>query len=321
MSWYQGFEAFVREEVPLGPMTTYRVGGPAEFFALPPDGEALGALLRRAHAAGVSVRLLGHGTNLLVSDAGVRGLVIRLPKRGFANLACAGWSVHVGAGHSLPALVKWSVNRGYSGLECLQGVPGTVGAALRMNAGGKYGEIGTRVRRVHGFENDGTPFSFDARRCGFVYRDSALGSRIVMDCDLELESGDRLKGERRLTEILTEKCSSQPVDARSAGCVFKNPTKANLRREESFWPAEPLRDPPPAGLLIDQLGLKGIRFGGATISMKHANFLTCESGARAGDLAELIRLIRRRAWRERGVKLELEVEAWGFEMNELDAVG
>lgn len=315
MSWYRGFETFVRENVPLGPMTTYRVGGPAQFFALPPDADALGALLRRASESEIPVRLLGHGTNLLVSDAGVRGLVIHLPKKGFANLDCEGLRVHVGAGHSLPALVKWSVSHGFSGLECLQGVPGTVGAALRMNAGGKYGEIGSRVRRVNGFERDGTPFSFDVTECGFVYRDSALGSRIVMDCELELERGDPKAGERKLLDILNEKCRTQPVEARSAGCVFKNPKKENVVRAGDEVVSDTV---PPAGMLIDQLGLKGVRFGNASISMKHANFLIAEYGARASDLAELIRLIRRRALRERGVKLELEVETWGFSDGELD---
>src|SRR5205085_6839571 len=136
------------------------------------------------------VRFLGHGTNLLVSDAGVRGIVVRLPKKGFGFLRQEGARLEVGAGQSLPALVKWSVSRGYSGLECLQGVPGTVGAALRMNAGGKYGEIGSRVECVTGFEKDGMPFRFSMTECGFVYRDSGLGSRIVMECELKLERGD-----------------------------------------------------------------------------------------------------------------------------------
>ncbi|HLX63540.1 MAG TPA: UDP-N-acetylmuramate dehydrogenase [Planctomycetota bacterium] len=317
MNWYRGFESCVRENVPLAPLTTYRVGGPAEFFATPPDAESLGALLRRAHEHGIAVRLLGHGTNLLVSDEGVRGLVIQFPKKNFAQLDCDGLRVHVGAGHSLPALVKWSVSRGFAGLECLQGVPGTVGAALRMNAGGKYGEIGSRVRRVNGFEKDGTPFSFDVGECGFVYRDSALGSRIVMDCDLQLERGDPKTGERKLREILSEKCKSQPVNARSAGCVFKNPTKENIVLRDDDNGNEKI---PPAGMLIDQLELKGVRFGNASISMKHANFLIAEHGARAGDLAELIRLIRRRALRERGIRLDLEVETWGFADNELSAI-
>jgi UDP-N-acetylmuramate dehydrogenase len=305
MSWLQDFKQCVRQNVPLAPMTTYKVGGPAEFFAEPGDAATLGALLRRARSERIGVRLLGHGTNVLIADTGVRGLVIRLPKSGFAHVTQDGLRVRVGAGHSLPGLVKWSVSKGLSGLECLQGVPGTVGAALRMNAGGKHGEIGTRVRRVHGYENDGSPFSFDIRECGFVYRNSALGGRIVMDCEMELEAGDAEKSQQALTEILSEKCRTQPMNARSAGCVFKNPKIFGV---------------PPAGRLIDELGLKSARVGGASVSAKHANFLICENGATARDLIDLIRLIRTRVLQERGIKLELEVEAWGISDDEMNAV-
>lgn len=308
MSWQRGFENCVSAGVSLAPLTTFRVGGPAEFFAQPPDAAALGALLRRAHAEKIPVHLLGHGTNLLIADAGVSGLVIRLPKSGFANIKrdeITRGRLTIGAGHSLPGLVKWSVAQGFSGLECLQGVPGTVGAALRMNAGGKYGEIAARVRRVSGFEMDGSPFHFDARDCGFVYRNSALGGRIVMDCEMELQPGDAAASAKQLTAILAEKCKSQPVSARSAGCVFKNPKLPGM---------------PPAGMLIDQLGLKGFRIGGASVSTLHANFLICEKGATAEHLAALIRLIRARAFNERGVTLELEVETWGFSTHAFSAV-
>jgi UDP-N-acetylmuramate dehydrogenase len=292
----------VREQVALAPMTTYRVGGPAEFFAQPPDAESLGALQGRAASESVSVRLLGHGTNLLVADEGVSGLVLRLPKNGFGFRRRNETKLEVGAGHSLPGLVKWSVVNGLSGLECLQGVPGTVGAALRMNAGGKYGEICSSVRRVRGFERDGTPFDFSKDECGFVYRGSGLSGRIVMDCELELRDGNPAEGAQKMAQILHEKCSSQPVSARSAGCVFKNPKRPGV---------------PPAGRIIDELGLKGMRVGGAIVSDLHANFLVCEGAARATDLAQLIRAIRRRVLHERGIELELEVEVWGMEPHEL----
>jgi UDP-N-acetylmuramate dehydrogenase len=313
LSWYSGFESFVRENVTLAPLTTYKVGGPAQFFAEPPDAEALGALLRRAADSGIGVRLLGHGTNLLVADSGVSGLVIRLPKdeagfgfrvSGFGSAAQRATRdcVVVGAAHSLPALVKWSVANNLTGLECLQGVPGTVGAALRMNAGGKHGEIGSRVRAVCGFARDGTPFEFDAGQCGFVYRNSALSGRVVTACALQLAEGRREDGEMLLRTIIDDKRRTQPLAARSAGCAFKNPRQPGV---------------PPAGKLIDELGLKGTCVGGAKVSTLHANFLTCEGLARAGDVAELIRLIRRRALDARGVRLELEVETWGFGEEEL----
>lgn len=302
MSWYRGFEKFVTENEPLARKTTYRVGGPAEFFAQPPDALSLGELMRRAHEEEIAMRFLGHGTNLLVADSGVRGLVIKLPKSGFGFLSRDQRRVHVGAGHSLPALVKWSVARGLSGLECLQGVPGTVGAALRMNAGGKYGEIGSRVRRVRGFERDGLPFDFNRGGCGFKYRNSELGGRIVTDCELDLDEGDSSYAEEMMLRILEEKCATQPLDARSAGCVFKNPLIDGV---------------PPAGKLIDEIGMKGRRVGGASVSTLHANFLVCEGRASARDLAQLIRAIRSEVLERRGVMLELEVEVWGLESEEL----
>jgi UDP-N-acetylmuramate dehydrogenase len=306
MSWYRGFENRVREQVPLASRTTYRVGGPARYFAQPESAGELSALLARVVAENIPLRVLGGGTNLLVADRGVDGLVLRLPKKGFGFCAQDGARVIAGAAHSLPALVKWSAERGLSGLECLQGVPGTVGAALRMNAGGKYGEIGASVRRVRGFERDGSPFDFDAAGCGFVYRNSNLRGRIITECELALAPGDPAQLLPKLDEILREKCQSQPVAAHSAGCVFKNLKQDGV---------------PPTGKLIDELGLKGARVGGAFVSTLHANFLVCENDATAADLARLIRLVRERALRERGLLLEMEVEVWGMDPEELLPAG
>src|SRR5262249_34103375 len=219
MSWFRGFESIVRQKVPLASMTTYRIGGPAEFFAEPNDPMLLGQLLTRATQERIDVHFLGHGTNLLIADEGVGGLVVRLP-RNFGYLYRKGTRVRVGAGHSLPGLVKWTASQGLSGLECLQGVPGTVGAALRMNAGGKYGEICSRVRRVFGFERNGTAFDLSAAECKFSYRDSGLAGRIVAGCELDLEEGDPMESRDVMDQILREKCATQPLKARSAGCVF-----------------------------------------------------------------------------------------------------
>ncbi len=303
MSWSRGFEHFLTQNVPLARRTTYRVGGPAQYFAEPPDAKALSELLWRAAEENVPVRFLGGGSNLLVADRGVSGVVIHLPRSGFGLLRQNGAVVHVGAAHSLPALVKWSVGAGLLGLECLQGVPGSVGAALRMNAGGKYGEIGSRVRHVSGFELDGKPFEFDTAACGFTYRHSRLAGRIVTACELQLTPGEPCAGQRLLTDILREKTASQPMNARSAGCVFKNPRVPGVLA---------------AGKLVDEVGLKGLRVGGASVSTKHANFLVCDrEGASSSDLAELIRTIRGRVYQERGVLLELEIETWGLADEEL----
>ena len=304
MNWYRGFEACVREEVPLAGMTTYKVGGPAQFLAEPSSLDVLGALLSRAHDSGVPLRLLGRGTNLLVADSGVRGLVLRLDRSGFGTLRRSGNQVFAGAGCSLPALVKWSVTQGLSGLECLQGVPGTVGAALRMNAGGRHGEICQTVRSVRGFVRDGKPFQLSREECGFIYRNSGLSGRIVTECELELCEGDPAQSKKMLADILQAKCATQPLSARSAGCAFKNPKQPGVS---------------PAGKLIDDLGLKGMRAGGAVVSNLHANFLVCEGAATAADLCRLIRIIRERVFEAHGIRLELEVEVWGVQAEELAA--
>jgi len=302
MNWLQGCDSFVRERVPLATLTSYRVGGPAEFYATPPDLAALEQLLRRAADARRPVRVLGQGTNLLAADDGVEGLVIHLPRSGFGAVTCAGRRVRAGAGLGLVTLVNWSVGQGLHGLECLQGIPGTVGAALRMNAGGKYGDIGRRVRRVSGLEYSGAPFEWSAEECGFMYRGSKLSGRIVTGCELELPRGDPAIGRMLLAEVYGDKAASQPLAARSAGCVFKNPSQAGL---------------PPAGKLLDDLGLKGLRVGGASVSTLHANFLICEGQTLARDVAGLIRLVRQRVYEARGVLLELEIEVWGMEPEEL----
>mgnify|MGYP001561368419 CR=1 FL=1 len=223
LPWHHGLESFVRERVPLAQMTNYRVGGPAEFFAEPPGEEALTLVLRRAAEHALPVRMLGHGTNLLVADAGVKGLVLRLPKEGFSTLNRTDKRLEVGAGHSLPSLVKWSADAGLGGLEGLVGVPGTVGAALRMNAGGKYGEISDRVMRVAGCRMDGARFDLRREECGFRYRDSGLKGRIVTRCEMALDEAAPDESRDTLRRILDEKRATQPLADRSAGCVFKNP--------------------------------------------------------------------------------------------------
>ncbi len=304
MNWYQGFENCVRENVALARKTTYGLGGPAQFYAEPADAATLAGLLARAASAGIPVRVLGRGANLLISDNGITGLVVHLPKVGFGFAEQNELKLRVGAAHALPELVKSTVLRGLKGLESLQGIPGTVGAALRMNAGGKYGEIGSSVRRVQGFNLQGVPFDFTHAECGFVYRNSNLTSCIITECSLELQSGDPVQLHDLAQQIHHEKAESQHLTARSAGCVFKNPKLPSV---------------PSAGKLIDQLGLKGTQIGGASVSNIHANFLICRAAARADDVVKLIRLIRERVQSACGVHLELEIETWGFDSQEIGA--
>ena len=302
LKWYDGLEHIVRENVSLAGMTSYKTGGHAEFFAEPNNETELGMVLARAADNFLPVKILGSGSNLLVADRGVKGLIVRLPRAGFAKVVRDGHKLSAGAGHSLPALVNYTVNRGMAGMECLVGVPGTVGAALRMNAGGKYGEIGSRVRSVSGFTLDGTPFHWDHDHCSFKYRDSGLKDRVVTRCEMELEEMAPGFGTEMTRQIISEKSQSQPLNARSAGCVFKNPRKTGVAS---------------AGKLIDEAGLKGTHIGGAFVSTRHANFLVTGDGATSSDLADLIRIVRDRVWKREGVLLELEIAVWGFHSSEL----
>lgn len=304
MPWYGGLIGFRREE-PLAPLTSFGLGGPAEFYCEPPGEEALALTLRRAAEARVPVNVLGHGTNLLVADAGVSGLVIRLPEDSFGRFRAQGERLLVGGAQSLPGLVLRAAQRGWGGLETLAGVPGSVGAALRGNSGGRTGEIAARVLYVAGFRWDGAPFCHQRSDCGFGYRRSLLQDAIVTRCEMQIESAAPETCCRRVKDLLHAKCATQPVVSRSAGCVFKNPASPVL---------------PPAGRLIEGAGLKGFRIGGASVSRRHANFIVCTGEARASHVAQVIRFIRQRIYREFGIRLELEIETWGFAPGELPAV-
>lgn len=270
----------VRREEPLAPYTTLKVGGPAEYFVEPRDPEELARVLAAARECDVPVRVLGSGANLLVRDAGVRGAVVRLTHLNRRR----GWTVE--AGYGLPRLVKESVGAGLAGLECLAGVPAAVGGAVRMNAGGRHGEIAGAVRAVDVVTFEGAARRLRRDEVGFRYRGTALEGAVVVAVEFELRHDP--EAARRYHEILAAKKASQPLGVPSAGCMFKNPPGGH------------------AGRLIDECGLKGARAGRAHISRKHANFIVNDGGATADDVLRLVDLVRRRV----PVPLELEVLVW-----------
>jgi UDP-N-acetylmuramate dehydrogenase len=283
-------------EAPLARFTTFGVGGPAEILAHPRSPEELAALVRRAHKTGMPLRVLGAGSNVLVADEGVRGMVVRLAAPPFKELALVGEEiVHCGGGSRLSRVVKALADWGLTGAEGLAGIPGTVGGALVMNAGTSAGEIGPLVRRVWALEPDGSAVSLAPSDCRFEYRSSALGGKLILGAELLLSSGEASAIRARLDELHAKRKGSQPRGVRTAGCVFKNP------------PGE------RAGALLDESGLKGFTKGCARVSPVHANFIEAESEARAADVKALIDEMRRRVREERGIELELELGLWGFE--------
>lgn len=292
MSWWSAFASRIECDTPLGRHTWYRLGGPARFLFRPRDAEDLASLLARAKHEDIPVKVLGSGANVLISDDGFDGVVVRLDNDAFCNTTWRGRSVKVGAGVDLMPLARRCSEQGLSGLEYLAGIPATVGGAVRMNAGGRFGEFGTVVHEIDVLCTDGGVETWPHDRIGFRYRRTDLGDSIVLSAELELVEDDPNRVKRIFDDLLEYKERSQPLSGRSAGCVFKNPVGHS------------------AGALIDQAGLKGARCGKARVSRRHANFIVAERGATASDVMYLIDLIRDQVRKVFGTELETEIEIW-----------
>lgn len=292
-----GFRGELRIGEPLARYTTYRIGGPADLLAVPSTEEDVEAVLVKAKELGLPVTVIGSGSNLLVSDRGIRGVVIRLG-RSLGRIRFEGDRAVAEAGASLPRLAKMAADRGLAGLEWGGGVPGTVGGAVAMNAGAHGGETSRLLKRVDVLDRSGrrlvlTPgeMEFAYRRCGRVRRDGL----VVVGAEFQLEEGDPTEILARMKSFADRRRRTQPLGMPSSGSVFKNPPGDH------------------AGRLIEAAQLKGTRIGGAQISTVHGNFIVNTGGARAEDVYRLIRLAQARVYEEFGVKLELEVELLGWD--------
>jgi len=273
-------------------MTYYGLGGAARWLARPRSVEQLREIVRRARREDMAVRILGKGANLLVSDDGVDGVVVRMDHPELSGYWFEGLRLIAGGGANMMRVVIAAARRGLGGLECMAGIPGTVGGCLHANAGGRYGEIGDRVTRVACVDADGELVVHERGALRFGYRTSNLGDAMIVSADFELEPGDVSARRERLREIWAYKKSTQPLAERSTGCVFRNP------KGES------------AGSLIDRAGMKGLSCGGARVSEVHANFIVAENGAKAADVRQLIDRVRDGVARTFDVELELEIEMW-----------
>jgi UDP-N-acetylmuramate dehydrogenase len=282
----------IRLDEPLAPHTWLKVGGPAQLFAEPSSVEDLQRLVKAADAEDIPIRVLGGGSNLLVRDEGVSGLVIRLVGEAFTQVVVEGTHVRAGGAAPLSHVISHSVSEGLSGLETLVGIPGTVGGAVRGNAGGRHGEIGDYVRSVEVITSRGDCFSRSGDELTFEYRFSGINELAILTVELELKPGNIEEITRRMRQLWITKKATQPFSFQSAGCIFRNPRGMS------------------AGTLIEQSGLKGTRIGGAEVSDRHANFIVTHAGATSADVLNLIDVIKSRVNEAHGIELELEIKIW-----------
>jgi UDP-N-acetylmuramate dehydrogenase len=288
-----GFLGEILEEEPLAPLTTWRIGGPAEILATPADRSDVLVALGFARERGLPWRILGNGSNLLVPDAGVRGLVLRL-RRALDDTAVAGATIRAGAGAAFPALANLAARHGLSGLEFAAGIPGTLGGALVMNAGWHEHETKRVVASVDAIDASGRVVALDGAACGFGYRTSAFRGRpvVVLGAELALSRDDPKAVRERLDRFAAHRKATQPTELPSCGSAY-------LKPPGDF-----------AGRLIEAAGLKGRRVGGVEVSSKHANFFVNVGGATARDVLTLAELVEATVLDGSGVALTREFEVW-----------
>lgn len=278
---------------PLGKHTSFGIGGPADIMIFPEGVDDVRAALAFCRLAGLSYLVLGGGSNLLVRDGGFRGMVLHLDAA-FQQLAAEGTRVRAGAGVRLSRLVAFCSKQALTGVECLAGIPGTVGGAVKGNAGAAGGSIADHLAAVELVMPEGNPQAFSRDLLEFSYRRSSLPEGcVILEATFDLEQGDPVRIRRQVSENLLERNRRQPVEWRSAGSIFKNP------------PGD------YAGRLVEKVNLKGIRYGDACISSKHGNFIINLGKATAMDVLALVDVIKRRVREEMNVELELEVRVVG----------
>jgi UDP-N-acetylmuramate dehydrogenase len=292
MSIFDDLESIVKENYPLAKHTWYGLGGPADYFIRPQTVEQLAEVARRCTASSIPVHVLGFGSNLLISDEGVRGAVIKLETEQFSQTEFDGTNIIAWAGAELSKLVLVCTQKGLSGIEGLTGIPGSIGGAVRMNAGGNFGDIGSVVESVTLMDNEGNVFEKRKPEMVFDYRSVNITAKYILKAKMELGEADPEQILRTVKETWMYKKNNQPLNTKNAGCIFKNPRGMG------------------AGALIDRAGLKGMQIGGATVSQKHANFIIAGKGCTSKDVGRLIDVVRNKVKETFNVDLELEIEIW-----------
>jgi len=286
------FRGHIAISEPLSKYTTFRIGGPADYYLEPADREDVVNIITYFQQQHFPFLIVGRGSNLLVSDEGVRGAVINL-ESGLNSLRVEGDRIFADAGVAMARFVDFCVQRGYKGVEMLAGIPGTVGGALMMNAGAYGGEIADHLVDVELLRN-GTLLYLKKEGGGFAYRRSGLHDDVILGASFRLPEGDKTEIMNIRRELLQKRNQAQPLNYPNSGSMFKNPP-GNF-----------------AAKLIEEAGLKSARRGNAQISEKHANFIVNLGNAKAQDVLDLMNLARKTVLEKFGIVLEPEVKLIGF---------
>jgi UDP-N-acetylmuramate dehydrogenase len=292
MAALEAFAEIIKSNEPLAPYTILKIGGPADYLVQPPSRHVLISLMQRCSENRIPLRVLGNGSNILVRDEGVRGAVIRLCESAFTQIAVAGRQIRAGAGASLSALISEAARHGVAGLETLVGIPGTVGGAVRTNAGDRAGEIGQYVRAVEVLDHRGQVQVREREELRFAHRWTNIDDPIVLSAEFELEADQLDAIVKRLRKAWIHRKAGQPLSFQASARIFKTPRGLN------------------ASVLIAQAGLTGTRVGGAEVSDRDANFIVAQPGSSSRDVLRLIDLVRSRVRERSGIDLELEIEIW-----------
>jgi UDP-N-acetylmuramate dehydrogenase len=292
MNIFSGLDKIVETNYPLAKRTWYGLGGQADYFIKPQTVEQLKEVVQRCNENNIPIYVMGFGSNLLISDKGLRAAVIKLETDQFTRTQFDGEQLTAWAGAELSKLVLTCVQKGLSGIEALIGIPGSIGGAVKMNAGGAFGDIGAAVETVTLMDNQGSVFEKSKPELIFDYRRTNITAKFILNAQLKLAAADSEQSLRTVKEIWIYKKNNQPLNTKNSGCIFKNPRGVS------------------AGALIDRAGLKGLQIGGATVSEKHANFIIAEKGCKSRDVLRLINAIKQRVKEQFGIELELEIEIW-----------
>ena len=300
-TFFGDLDVDVTFDAPIGKMTHFVIGGQADALVRPRSADALSLLLRRCHDSQVPFRVLGNGANLLVDDIGIDGIVVKLDHDCFKqtryHTTDQGEALHAMSGADMATTLMETVRHGLDGLTAMTGIPASIGGAVRMNAGGKYGCISDPLDTITCLSTTGELITHTKQNIQFGYRESRIAEPIILSATFTLQHCDPIPIRDKVKEIFAWKKSCQPLADSSAGCAFKNPLLPDGTRMS-------------AGKLIDNAGLKGLSVGGASISKQHANFIVTNANATARNVIDLMQTVRERVKDKTQIHLQNEVVTW-----------